>query len=357
MRENAPVPDVIGSTSQQPSNLSKALGSALLCLSGLVSSADAQEIRLADAGPLLHTASAPDLMSDLALPARPTEVDTSPNLDPAPLSSPAAAFNPALPLSTDTRPERPRLFFGGGPLSTDALRLFAAWAGGENAKILVIAWGSEIPKEYVATFREKLLLVGGPEPIEMPSIRELEGDYGKALELAKDATGIFLLGGDQGRLIDALNRTGLTQHLRTRVEEDSVVFGGTSAGTAVGAAAAIIGTGMAPNSHLEFNVIPGYFVTEGLSLLAPEIMIEQHGLRPGRLDRLHGALSSTSDSRLGFCIEDGGCLVAAGDGCFYSVGPTKVHLFSKNLSGIVEQREPLQDGLLFEYRNPETKTR
>jgi cyanophycinase len=356
MRQNAPVPDATGATSKQPSSLSKTLGSALLCLSGFMSSADAQEIRLADAGPL-PTASMPDPMADLALPARPTGADATPNLDPAPSIASRVAFDPTLPLAPDIRPERPRLFFGGGPLSTDALKLFAAWAGGENAKILVIGWGSEIPKEYATTFREKLLSVGGPEPIEMPSLRELNGDYGKALELAKDATGIFLLGGDQGRLIDALNQTGLTQHLRMRVEEDSVVFGGTSAGTAVGAAAAIIGTGMAPNSHLEFNVLPGYFVTEGLSLLAPEIMIEQHGLRPGRLDRLHGALSSTSDSRLGFCIEDGGCLVAAGDGYFYSVGPTKVHLFSKNLSGIVEQREPLQDGLLFEYRNPETKTR
>jgi cyanophycinase len=267
------------------------------------------------------------------------------------------AFDPTLPLSPDIRPERPRLFFGGGPLSTDALKLFAAWAGGENAKILIIGWGSEIPKEYAATFREKLLSVGGPEPIEMPSLRELNGDYGKALELAKDATGIFLLGGDQGRLIDALNRTGLTHHLRARVEEDSVVFGGTSAGTAVGAAAAIIGTGLVANSHREFNTLPGYFLTEGLSLLAPDIMIEQHGLRPGRLDRLHGALSATSDSRLGFCIEDGGCLVASGDGYFYSVGPTKVHVLAKKLNGIVERLDPLQDGLLFEYRNLENAPR
>jgi cyanophycinase len=185
----------------------------------------------------------------------------------------------------------------------------------------------------------------------MPSLSELKGDYRKAVELAKDATGIFLLGGDQGRLIDALNRTGLTQHLRARVQEDSLVFGGTSAGTAVGATAAIIGTGMAPNPHLDLNALPGYFLTEGLSLLAPEIMIEQHGLRPGRLARLQGALSSASDSQLGFCIEDGGCLVAAGDGYFYSVGPTKVHVLAKGPDGTIKQLEPLEDGKLFEYRS------
>jgi cyanophycinase len=212
----------------------------------------------------------------------------------------AAAFLFTLVASAALAKER-LVLMGGGDRPPVALARFAQWAGGDDARVLVVAWASSEPAESFASIREDFApyrferLEMAPQPPLSAADRE-----GLVRQLAR-ATGVFFAGGDQGRIMDVLRDQPLLAALRERYGK-GVVFGGTSAGTACMSSIMITGEG-------DFTVIDAdkVEVRAGLGLL-PGVILDQHFVKRQRQNRLFG-LVLRHPGRLGVGIDEDAALL------------------------------------------------
>jgi len=237
------------------------------------------------------------------------------------LPSPALAGSP--------RPETGLVLVGGGSRPAVAMARFVAWAGGEPARILVVTWASGEPAEAFAGLREEIEAQGArhvaqaPMPPFEPASREA------VLRSIREATGIFLSGGDQSRIMEVCRDAQILELLRERYRA-GVVFGGTSAGTAAVSTPMITGEG-------DFTVIDGakVEVREGLGLL-PGVILDQHFVKRQRENRLFGLILSHPrllgmgvDEDTALLVRDGRLCEVAGAGpvvVVEAVGPSSLGL-------------------------------
>lgn len=115
---------------------------------------------------------------------------------------------------------------------------------------------------------------------------------------------IWLSGGDQNRLLKALEGTGIPEAIRERYVEGAVV-GGTSAGAAVLSELTI--TGEADLDRLRAGstgLVPGLGLWKG-------VIVDQHSLRRGRLNRLITAILDHPD-KVGVAIDEQTAVLVSG---------------------------------------------
>lgn len=170
---------------------------------------------------------------------------------------------------------------GGGDRPPEAMRRFVEWAGGPRSRVLVVLWATGEPRESLSALEGELRAAGAAE-VEAAPLAPVEGEgRARTLSLVAAATGVFFSGGDQGRVMDVLEDRALLEAFRERYAR-GVVFGGTSAGTAVMSDPMITGEG-------DFTVIDGSQVgtRPGLGLL-PGTIVDQHFVRRQRQNRLFG---------------------------------------------------------------------
>jgi cyanophycinase len=200
-----------------------------------------------------------------------------------PLVAPAAA--PAEP------PAQTRLVIvGGGHRPPEALARLVAWAGGASARVLVLPWASDEPREICAAILEELAPYAPGEASCGPhatldaqgKAAPLDAERKKAtVDALARSTAVFFTGGDQARIMDVLADPELLAAVKARFAA-GVVFGGTSAGAAVMSARMITGEG-------DFTVIDGdkVEVRQGLGLVEGAIL-DQHFVKRQRENRLFG---------------------------------------------------------------------
>ena len=206
--------------------------------------------------------------------------------------------------ATAAAAEERLVLFGGGPRPAAAMTRFVQWAGGKAARILVVPWASGEPKESYEALRDDFALLG-PAALECAPLAPLtEATRADLVEKLEKATGVFFGGGDQARIMDVLKDEGLLQAMRAR-HRAGVVFGGTSAGTAVMSARMITGEG-------DFTVLDGdkVEVRPGLGLL-PGVIVDQHFLKRQRQNRLFGLVLKHPEER-GVGIDEGAALLVHG---------------------------------------------
>jgi cyanophycinase len=274
-------------------------------------------------------------------------------------------------------PIRPRFFFGGGPPNTAALQEFWRVAGGPEARIVVIGWGSTVSDEYYERFRGALSeavahlaeSVGdygdhfAVQTVKMPDINELNGDNETPIRLLQEATAVFFLGGDQVRLMQALTATGVGEVVRELIDAGALVHAGTSAGTAIGSRAMIGGYGDPPDdlpkqaftriSHSRVNgdgqhEDRSFFVGEGLAVVPDHVLIEQHLSRDGRRQRFEHAVATLPHIEWGVGIDDSMAALWSDEGLIKAIGPTGVSIVRKHSDGTVEEVAWLQHGQVFD---------
>jgi cyanophycinase len=182
----------------------------------------------------------------------------------------------------------PVMPIGGAEAKRDGgeiLERFVALAGGSSARIAIVPTASEdgadAGERYVAVFREH-----GAAEADWLRIGERADANGEAtLRLLGGATGIFITGGDQSRLVALLAGTQAMECIRLR-NADGVVVAGTSAGASiVGAHLMSGGTGLAGNSNDAAARKGMVELVAGFGLLQ-DIIIDQHFSQRGRLGRL-----------------------------------------------------------------------
>jgi cyanophycinase len=225
-----------------------------------------------------------------------------------------AALVVLLAATTAAAPPTRLVIVGGGRRPPEAMARFVEWAGGTSARLLVLSWASAEPKEscdaVLAEVRPHAPAEAACGPLatldEKGKAAPL-GAEGKAdaLRLLSRATGIFLTGGDQARIMDVLADADLREALLARFREGAVV-GGTSAGAAVMSARMITGEG-------DFTVIDGgaVEVREGLGLLEGWI-VDQHFVKRQRQNRLFGLVLEHPGERGVGVDEDTALLVSGG---------------------------------------------
>jgi cyanophycinase len=198
------------------------------------------------------------------------------------------------------------VLFGGGNMPREGMVRLVDWAGGSDARLLVISWASSYePAEILADFRTELGALA-PRTIEVaPAVAEMSTRREEFLRQLAGATGVFFSGGDQVRVMDVLSDRGLLEALRARYAQ-GIVFSGTSAGTAIMSQTMLTGEG-------DFTVIDARAVETraGLGLL-PHVVVDQHFIKRQRLNRLLSVLTA-SQERIGLGVDEDAC-VAVQDG-------------------------------------------
>ena len=198
------------------------------------------------------------------------------------------------------------ILFGGGGYTPEAVAKFVDWAGGKDAKILILPWATSEPqyefdevKEVLSAYKTAQIIRGlGPD----------EKSYSKKELIAQieSATGIFFPGGDQVDLMARINSDKEIKEELLHTYHQGVVFAGFSAGTAISSKTMITGRG-------DFSVIDSKKVetAEGLGLI-DKAVIDQHFIARQRQNRMMSVLQGASenlgigiDEKMAFVLEDG----------------------------------------------------
>lgn len=232
----------------------------------------------------------------------------------ATLSTPSVASanqQPNLPLIDEQDQDRGALLLcGGGPLPTSVLELFFRYGKGEEGKLVIIPTASSLSDsgDFSRAFGSWADFNWGKVDILHASNRE-EAESDEFASTLKDATAVWMSGGDQRRLAERYQGTAVESEIRNVMHRGGVV-GGTSAGSAIASRVMISGGQKQPQ------------IASGLDLL-PNSIIDQHFSQRLRHDRLASAVASHPE-RVGIGIDEStGLLVGkkrahvVGDGAVY----------------------------------------
>ena len=184
----------------------------------------------------------------------------------------------AEPLKTPVGEIQGSLVIAGGGNLPDAIRdRFIELAGGKQAKIVVIptasasADGADADKALEPWRKKEVASV-----VLFHTRKKAEANDPNFLKALTEATGVWLGGGDQSKLVEAYRGTAVEKELHSLLKRGGVI-GGTSAGAAV-MSKVMIASGN-----------PKAIVGEGFGFL-PGAVIDQHFVKRERQERLIGVL-------------------------------------------------------------------
>lgn len=190
--------------------------------------------------------------------------------------------------------------------SKTILNRFVQLAGGATARIVVISTASALGDSITEVYRKIFTQLGAGQVDGMRPLSRAEAGQEQLAELVEHATGIFLTGGNQMKLVGVIGGTRLGTAI-LEGHERGIVVGGTSAGASALSShmVAFGASGDVPKHRM------GH-LSAGLGLL-PGVIIDQHFGRRNRVGRLLG-LVAQSPSQLGIGIdEDTAALVGPDD--------------------------------------------
>lgn len=227
----------------------------------------------------------------------------------------------ALALSSQCFAATNLLLVGGGARPKEAMSKFAELAGQKKSSILVIPWasasieGAENIKSELSSYEFGKIEVASDSP---DTLRK---------QIA-EASGIFFTGGNQNNLMKRINDLNLKSTFK-KMFESGVVFGGTSAGTAIMSNPMLNGEG-------DLGKIDGSQIglAEGLGLLPESVIVDQHFIIRSRFNRLAGVILNQK-SVTGLGVDEGTALLVS-DNVGTVVGPSQVLVFKKTDANTLE---------------------
>jgi cyanophycinase len=234
----------------------------------------------------------------------------------------ARAAEPPAREGRDTAKMGSLVIVGGGWLPDAVQECFLALAGGEKARLVVIPTASSLADNLrtlgsyaywtAAAQRKKIKSV-----VFLHTRNQVQANDPAFVKPLTEATGVWLGGGDQSRLIAAYKGTAVERELHRLLTRGGVI-GGTSAGAS--AMSTLMITGGNPVARLG----------TGFGLLA-DVVIDQHFMQRNRLARLLGIV--TSHPRvLGLGIDEQTAVVIHG-GSLTVMGKANVRLCLPGNSG------------------------
>ena len=176
------------------------------------------------------------------------------------------------------------------------LNRFASLAGGRDATVAVISTASSLGAEAGERYRQVFGDLGITRVRPLHAITRPQANDESAARVVKDATGIFLTGGNQLRLSSTIGGTRLADAILERFRNGAVI-----AGTSAGASAmsshmiAFGGSGATPKHRMAQ-------IAAGLGVL-PGVIVDQHFQQRNRLGRLL-SLIAQNPSLLGLGVDE-----------------------------------------------------
>jgi cyanophycinase len=176
------------------------------------------------------------------------------------------------------------------------LQRFVALAGGSGAHLAVVgsasSFGVEAAQRYGAIFGD--LGVRHIDPVQA-STRE-EANDGPTAAAVRAATGIFLTGGNQLKLVSIIGGTRLADAIRDAFQAGAVVAGTSAGASAMSSHMIAFGTsGSTPKQRMAQ-------IAAGLGVL-PGVIVDQHFQQRNRIGRLL-SLVAQNPSLLGLGVDE-----------------------------------------------------
>jgi cyanophycinase len=207
------------------------------------------------------------------------------------------------------------ILIGGGRRPPQALEKLVELAGGAQARILVITWATREQSTFDAIQTE--LRRYGVNSIVASSMQpETIKDLLATMEQIKQASAIYFTGGEQTRIFKVLEYLPIKILLQERYQQ-GVVFAGTSAGTAIMSETSL--TGVADLTRIDASKVE---VTQGLGLLPPQVIVDQHFIVRSRYNRLASLVFATPNS-IGLGIDENNALYVRDQKFAQAFGPTQ----------------------------------
>lgn len=223
---------------------------------------------------------------------------------------------------TPPRAKRPHgsiLAVGGGEEKfdkPDILERFVAEAGGADARIAILPTASAIPAERATFYSGVFTQIGAGEVFPLPIATREDAESAEHLASIERATGIFMTGGDQSRLVATLSDSPALQAIHR-----NLIAGGALAGTSAGASAfsATMIVGGEGGLQLRRDAVD---LAPGLGVIT-RLIIDQHFSQRKRLGRLLTAVA-IEPSKLGVGIDEDTAIVYYGSGEMEVIGSGQV---------------------------------
>jgi len=226
-------------------------------------------------------------------------------------------------MAATARPARPRagqLVIIGG--AEDKLRhrtiltRFITLAGGPEARILIVSTASSLGEEATDLYASLFRALGAAEVVSLRPLLREEANSLRAAELVRDATAIFLTGGNQLRLSSVVGGTRLGRAIAERHRHGLVVAGTSAGASAMASHMVAFGAGGATPKQRMTQM------SAGLGLL-PGVVIDQHFEQRNRIGRLL-ALVALSPGLLGIGIDEDTAAVVGPSGVLEVIGKGSV---------------------------------
>jgi cyanophycinase len=192
------------------------------------------------------------------------------------------------------------------------LSAFVELAGGPEASIVVIStassFGERAAERYIELFRD----LGAGEAVGVcPRTRE-EANDPELIGAVGRATGAFLTGGNQVRLVSVIGGTRLEDALASAHDRGAVIAGTSAGASAVAAHMVAFGRSGASPKHRMIHL------SAGLSLV-DRVVVDQHFEQRGRWGRLLAAVA-LSPRLLGIGIDEDTAAVVRDDRTLEVIG-------------------------------------
>ena len=213
------------------------------------------------------------------------------------------------------------------------LERFVALAGGDHAKIVIVPTASEDPEEMGQQYVKVFGTLGAPKVEWLRIEGRADANGEEAQQLLEQATGIFITGGDQARLVALMAGTLSMECIRRR-NAHGVVVAGTSAGASILPAHLMSGENALPHNSNDAAARKGMVaLASGFGLLQ-DIVVDQHFSQRGRLGRLMTAYAA-NPGLLGIGLDEDTAVLIDREGTLEVLGSSMVT--------IVDGREAVSD--------------
>jgi cyanophycinase len=196
------------------------------------------------------------------------------------------------------------------------LQRFVKEAGGKRARIAILPTASSIPDERAVFYQSVFAGLGAGESFHVPIVTRRDAQTLMHAGAIAGASGVFLTGGNQSRLVSVLIGTRSFEAIRAGLVAGGVVAG-TSAGASAFSSTMIVGgpTGL----NLRRDAVK---LAPGLGIIT-RLIIDQHFSQRDRLGRLLTAVAQEPE-RLGVGIDEDTAIVYYGNGEIEVIGTGQV---------------------------------
>jgi cyanophycinase len=213
---------------------------------------------------------------------------------------------------------------GGGALTNEVKERFVALAGGPDANFVIIPTAlpdseidvNQIQRLFAREFGIKNLTV-------LHTRNRVQANSSGFIEPLRRASGVWIDGGRQWRLVDAYLDTAVEREIKAVLNRGGVVGGGSAGATIQGSflVRGAPGTPANPDGDNRIMMAPGY--ETGFGLLTNSA-IDQHIVTRGRENDLHSVIS-THPGLLGIGIDESAAIVVRGGSFFVVGGQVAIH--------------------------------